>query len=93
MGMKYEPAPSTARTLLKTEFDAYDKLRTELESKYTDQWVVIRGTDLVGVYAEFGDAAREAGKRFGRGPYLIRQVAPTNWLERGERDWKARANR
>ena len=63
MRMKYESAPSTARTLLKTELAAYERLRTELESKYTDQWVVIRGTDLVGVYAGFGDAAREARER------------------------------
>ena len=90
--MRYEPAPSTARIVLKTELDAFERLRSDLESKYTDQWVVIRGPDLVGVYSEFGDAASDAGNRFGRGPYLIRQVAPTNWLEHAKRDWQARAN-
>ncbi len=90
--MKYDPAPSVAHIVLKSEMDAYERMRPELESKYANQWVVVRGSDLIGVYPEFSDAAREAGKRFGRGPYLIRQVAPTAWLEHAKRHWRSYAN-
>ena len=67
--------------VLKKELETYEQMRASLEAKYTDEWVVVHGDELVGVYRDFKDAAREAGQRFGRGPYLIRQVAPTNWME------------
>ena len=92
MVMKYEPGPSTARVVLKKELETYEQLRAELEAKYTDEWVVVHGDELVGVYKDFKDAAREAGLRLGWGPYLIRQVAPTDWLEHARLHWKSRAN-
>ncbi|MCY4557308.1 MAG: TenA family protein [Chloroflexi bacterium] len=79
-----------ASGVLATEYAAYEKMRAELEAKYTDEWVVVHGEELVGVYTEFNDAAREAGQRFGRGPYLIRQVAPTNWTEYARELWQRR---
>ena len=53
---------------------AYDKMRAELESKHTGKWVLVRNEALIGVYDGFEAAAEDAVKRFGRGPYLIRQV-------------------
>ena len=61
---------------LATEYAAYQKMRAELESKYTDEWVLVHGEELVGVYKEFNAAAREAGRRFGSDHCLIRQVVP-----------------
>lgn len=81
MATKYEPGPATAHVVLKQELETYEQLRAGLEAKYTDEWVVVHGDELVGVYQDFKDAACEAGRRFGRGPYLIRQVSPTDWME------------
>ena len=82
-----------ANGVLATEYAAYAKMRAELESKYTDEWVVVYGEELVGVYAEFSEAAREAGRRFGRGPYLIRQVDPKKWTwEEAQRYRRSYAN-
>ena len=46
--------------------------------------------ELAGVYADFRDAERDAGRRFGYGPYLIRQVAPTDWQEYAKELWRQR---
>lgn len=75
---------------LKTELAAYDGMRAELEAQYTDEWVIVHGDELAGVDANFQDAARDARQRFGYGPYLIRQVAPTDWLEYAKDFWRRR---
>ena len=56
------------------EIAAYDKLRLELESKHMGKWVLVHDEQLVSVFDSFNDAATDAVKRFGRGPYLIRQI-------------------
>jgi hypothetical protein len=38
------------------------------------KWVGIHAEALAGVYDSFEAAASDAVRRFGRGPYLIRQV-------------------
>lgn len=59
---------------LNDEITAYDRMRADLETQHNGQWVVIRDGALQGAYDEFEAAAEEAVRRFGRGPYLIRQV-------------------
>jgi len=56
------------------EIKAYEKMRPELEAKYRGRWVLIRDSQLVNVHDSFESAADEAVEKFGRGPYLIRQV-------------------
>ena len=56
------------------EIAAYDKMRVDLESEHTGEWVLIKDEKLVSLYDSFDDAATDAVRRFGRGPYLIRQV-------------------
>ncbi len=53
---------------------AYEKVRGYLESKHFRKWVVFYDEELVGSYDDFQDAGYDAMKRFGRGPYLIKQV-------------------
>lgn len=60
--------------VLDQEIAAYDVRRSELEQHHGGKWVVFRGDDLVGVFDTFEVAAQAAVDRFGRGPYLIRQV-------------------
>ena len=62
------------RALIAEEIAAYEKMRDDLEANHLNQWVVIYKGDLIGTYLDFQEAAAEAVQRFGRGPYLIRQV-------------------
>ena len=61
-------------SVLDAELAAYKAMRHELEEAHLGQWVVVRGAQLEGVYGSFEEAAADAVKKFGRGPYLIRQV-------------------
>lgn len=62
------------RALDEREIPAYNLMRDELEAKHLNEWVVVHGGKLIGAYATFEAAAQAATKRFGRDPYLIRQV-------------------
>jgi hypothetical protein len=59
---------------LRDNIAAFDVMRADLEAKSLGKWVVFHDTRLEGTFSTFEDAAREAVHRFGRGPYLIRQV-------------------
>lgn len=56
------------------ELAAYKEMRADLEAQHTGKWVLIREGTLVGVFESMEAAAEVAVPRFGRGPYLIRQV-------------------
>lgn len=59
---------------LSQEMQTYEQMKSDLESKSMGKWILIHGTVLIGEYASFEETAEIAVKRFGRGPYLIRQV-------------------
>lgn len=59
---------------VESEIAAYKRMQNELESKLMGKWVLVRDGVLVSSYDSFESAAQDAVKRFGRGPYLIRQV-------------------
>jgi hypothetical protein len=59
---------------LKDEIAAYETMRADLEASHLGKFVVVHNRTLVGTYDSFDAAAREAVHRFGRGPYLIRQI-------------------
>lgn len=56
------------------EIAAYEKLQRELEANHMGKWVLIHEEKLVAVFESFEDAAAQAVEKFGRGPYVIRQV-------------------
>lgn len=56
------------------EIAAYDRMRTELERHHDHKFVVIHGGALQDSFDTFGNAAQFATDKFGRGPFLIRQV-------------------
>jgi hypothetical protein len=56
------------------EISAYDAMREELEIHHMGEWVVMHDGKLIGTYPSFENAANDAVSRFGRGPYLIRQI-------------------
>lgn len=59
---------------LEAEIDAYEARREELEQHHHGKFVVFHGQEFVGAFDSLDNAAAEAVRRFGRGPYLIRQV-------------------
>lgn len=59
---------------LTTEIAAYEQQQAELERLYLGKFVVFKGHDLIGAWDTLNAAAEQASTRFGRGPYLIRQV-------------------
>lgn len=63
-----------AMSELDNEIAAYETIRANLENHHMGQWVLVFGGKLEGVYHSFDDAAGEAVAKYGRGPYLIRQV-------------------
>ncbi len=59
---------------LTKEIAAYERMRNELETDHLGKWALVHDEVLVEVYATFEEAAAEAVQRFGRGPYLIREI-------------------
>lgn len=56
------------------EISAYDAMREQLEAEHTGKWALLHDRQVAGLYDSFDAAAEVAVERFGRGPYLIRQV-------------------
>ena len=59
---------------LTKEIGAYESMRNELETDHLGKWALVHDEALVGVYMTFDEAATEAVRQFGRGPYLIREI-------------------
>ena len=59
---------------LDQEIGAYEGMKSELEAHHMGKWVLIHDLTLTKIYDSFEFAAEDAVQRFGRGPYLIRQV-------------------
>ena len=60
--------------VLDREIAVYTKMRDQLEADHFGEWAVVYQDEFVGTYENFEDAVRVAVRRFGRGPYLIREV-------------------
>ena len=59
---------------LDQEIAAYEARREELEAQSIGKWVIVFNREFIGFYDSFELAAEDAVRRFGRGPYLIRQI-------------------
>jgi hypothetical protein len=59
---------------VESDIAAYESQKTELERTHIGEWVLFHDQHLVGLYDTSEEAADIAVRRFGRGPYLIRQV-------------------
>jgi hypothetical protein len=59
---------------LRDEIAAYDEMRADLEAGSLGKWALVHNRALIGTYDTFEAAAEDAVQRFGRGPYLIRQI-------------------
>ena len=79
-GPKCAPERGGSTSDLERNIQAYEAMEADLFKHHTNQWVVIHDRKLVGTFGTLDDAAAEALRRFGRGPYLIRQVGIANLL-------------
>ena len=59
---------------LDREIATYEGMQEQLEANHKGEWAVIHGEEFIGTYPDFQVAAKTAVKRFGRGPYLIREI-------------------
>ena len=59
---------------LEQNIEAYEAMRETLEEHHLYKFVVFHDAGFIGSFDSFHNAAREAVRRFGQGPYLIRQV-------------------
>ncbi len=64
--------------LLSKQISAYEEMREHLELDHFGEWVVVHDETLAGTYESFEEAAEDAVRQFGRGPYLIRRVGETS---------------
>lgn len=64
---------------ISVDVKAFEAMQAELESNHMGKWVVVREGQLIGAFDSFESAAADAIERFGRDPFLIREVgsAPT----------------
>lgn len=66
---------------LTVELRAFESRQAELERTHPGKFVVFKGEEMIGAWDTLDAAAAQAVTRFGRGPYLIRQVgAPKPFL-------------
>ena len=66
---------------LQFEIDAYQRMEAELKAQHHGRWVLLHDGALIDSFETFEAAAADAVRRFGRGPFLIRQVgAPPTTL-------------
>jgi hypothetical protein len=56
------------------EIAAFREMQPDLEKDHPGKFVLIKQRKLIGVFDSFEQAADAAVRRFGRGPYLLRQV-------------------
>ena len=59
---------------MESEIAAFTKMQGELEAEHMGRGVLFHEQAFAGVFDSFESAAEDAVRRFGRGPYLIRQV-------------------
>ncbi len=59
---------------LDQEIELYNGMKSELETHHMGKWVLIHDLKLISIHDSFESAAEDAVKKFGRGPYLLRQV-------------------
>ena len=62
--------------MLEVERTFFESHLQEYLERYPGKYVVIKATELVGVYDRIEDALTEATRLFGLDSYLVRQIVP-----------------
>ena len=75
VSMRDEPPQAAS---LEENIAAYEARRQEMERDHKGKYAVFYNREKIGCFDTFDAAAREAVRKFGRGPYLIRKVGRKN---------------
>jgi hypothetical protein len=67
-------ADAGAERRIEAEIAAFEVMRGELERNHMGKFVVFHGGQFHDAFDTLETAGRFAARKFGRGPYLIRQV-------------------
>lgn len=59
---------------LETELKTFEEHRERLLGTATGKFVLIRGTEVIGVYDSKPDAIRQGYQQFGNVPFLVKQI-------------------
>ncbi|MCG8507217.1 MAG: hypothetical protein MI755_21605 [Sphingomonadales bacterium] len=60
--------------LLDREIASFERMKDDLEQHHMGKWVLFHSGEFVDAFDSLDNVAEAALTRFGRGPYLIRQV-------------------
>ncbi len=59
---------------LEAEYEVFNQHRAELLSRGEHKFVLIKGSEIVDVFASYEDALKEGLKRFGNIPFLLKEI-------------------
>ena len=59
---------------LQDEIAAFESMRNDLELNHMGEWVIVHNSQVAGTFPAFEQAAEVAVAKFGRGPFLLRQI-------------------
>jgi len=69
---------------LAQELETYEKQRDQLIASAENEFVLIKGTEIVGTYSSRADAISEGYKRFGNTAFLTKRIvkieSPLNFV-------------
>lgn len=69
-GGKTMSSPATLNENIK----AYEAVQAEMEQHHMHKYVVFYNCQFIDAFDDFNNAMEDAAARYGRGPYLIREV-------------------
>ncbi|MFQ5759192.1 MAG: DUF5678 domain-containing protein [Candidatus Bathyarchaeia archaeon] len=67
---------------LEEELEFFGSKRREWLEKYKDKFVLIKGKELIDVFATLEDAYKEGVRRYGNQPFFIKQVTEVEPIEK-----------
>lgn len=70
---------------LQKELEAYKKILPSIVDR-VGHYALIKGDDLVEIFASYEDALKEGYKRFGIDPFLVKQIEVTQSIHYFSRD-------
>ena len=66
---------------LEAEYNYYKKHKEEWLKDRENQFVLIKGEEVIGFFVKFEDAFNEGIKKFGKPPFFIHQIAKEEPIE------------
>lgn len=60
--------------LLANELETFERHREELVQSANGKYALVHGDEVIGTYESKNDAITEGYRRFGLGPFLVKQV-------------------